>query len=90
MEIQHIRTLALYLEREEKLKNTKLIATRKESDKTQAQIAKECKISEVAYQNYEYGNREPRVRTAIRIAKALNKDVGDMEELFGGGNPGST
>lgn len=34
----------------------------------------------VAYQNYEYGKREPGVRTAIRIAQAVDSTV---EVLFG-------
>ncbi len=46
---------------------------------TQVKIAKESKITERGYQDYEYGKREPKVRTAIRIAKVLNSTV---EELF--------
>ena len=72
------------------MKNMELLAARESAGLTQKQAAERAKVPERQYQNYEYGNREPRVRTAIRIAKALNKDVGDMEELFGGGNPGST
>ena len=62
--------------------NAKLKAARKASGKTQAQVAKESGIAEVAYQMYEYGKREPRVRTAIRIAQTLDATV---EELFGDG-----
>lgn len=58
-----------------------LRAARERSGKTQAQVAREARISEVAYQQYEYDKREPRVRTAIRIADAL--DVADLRELFG-------
>lgn len=57
----------------------KLRAAREKSGKTQAQVAKEAKVSELSYQLYEYDKREPGVRTAIRIAKALNCSV---EELF--------
>lgn len=52
---------------------------RKKSGKTQAQVAKLAQISETQYQNIEYDKCEPGVRTAIRIAKALNSTV---EELF--------
>lgn len=62
-----------------------LRAAREQSGKTQAQVAKEAKVSEVAYQLYEYDKREPGVRTAIRIARALDTTV---EELFGAATPG--
>lgn len=61
-----------------------LRAAREQSGKTQAQVAKEAKVSEVAYQLYEYDKREPGVRTAIRIARALNSTV---EDLFGAATP---
>ena len=57
-----------------------LRATREQSGKTQAQVAKEAKVAERLYQDYEYDKREPGVRTAIRIARALNSTV---EDLFG-------
>ena len=63
------------------MKNVKLQATREKSGKTQAQVAKETGISEQAYQRYEYGKREPGVKTAIRIADALGTTV---EEIFKG------
>lgn len=56
-----------------------LKAARKKSGKTQAQVAKESGITEQAYQRYEYDKREPGVRTAIRIADALETTV---EALF--------
>ena len=59
--------------------NMELRAAREKSGKTQAQVAKEAGISEQAYQRYEYGKREPGVRTAIRIAHALKSTV---EKLF--------
>ena len=62
------------------MKNVRLQAAREKSGKTQAQIAREAGVSEVTYQRYEYGIREPGVRTAIRIADAL--DVTDLRELF--------
>lgn len=56
-----------------------LRAAREQSGKTQAQVAKEADVSERIYQEYEYDKSEPGVRTAIRIAKALDSTV---EELF--------
>lgn len=70
-------------EREEQV-NMKLRAAREQSGKTQAQVAKETGISEAQYQNIEYDKSEPRVRTAIRIALALNSTV---EALFGAATP---
>lgn len=61
-----------------------LRAAREQSGKTQAQVAKEIGVSELAYQRYEYDKREPGVRTAIRIARALNSTV---EDLFGAATP---
>ncbi len=58
----------------------KLQSTREKSGKTQAQVAKLAGITEQAYQRYEYGQNEPGVRTAIRIADALG--VTDIRELF--------
>lgn len=57
----------------------KLRATREASGKTQAQAAKEARVAERLYQDYEYDKCEPGVRTAIRIARALNSTV---EALF--------
>ena len=62
------------------MRNEKLIAARKKSGKTQAQVAKEIGFAEVAYQRYEYGMREPKATTAIRIAKSLDTTV---EKLWG-------
>ena len=50
---------------------------------TQNQLAAKANVSPIAYQRYEYGIREPKARTAIRIAEALNTTV---EKLWGG-NP---
>ena len=57
----------------------RLRAAREASGKTQAQVAKEAGIAEMSYQRYEYDTRVPDVRTAIRIAKAVESSV---EELF--------
>lgn len=56
-----------------------LRTAREKSGKTQAQVAKESGIAEQMYQRYEYNTSEPGVRTAIRIAKALDSTV---EALF--------
>lgn len=72
----------LNIEREDEM-NMALKAAREKSGKTQTQVAKESRVSERLYQDYEYGKREPGVRTAIRIAHALNSTV---EKLWGG-NP---
>lgn len=61
--------------------NMQLRAAREKSGKTQAQVAREANIAERLYQDYEYDKREPGVRTAIRIARALDSTV---EALFGG------
>lgn len=66
-----------------------LRAAREASGKTQAQVAKEAKVSERAYQDYEYDKCEPGVRTANRIARAVNSTT---EKLWGFGEatPGRT
>lgn len=57
-----------------------LRAAREKSGKTQAQVAKEARVAERLYQDYEYDKCEPGVRTAIRIARVLGSTV---ESLFG-------
>lgn len=57
-----------------------LRAAREASGKTQAQVATLAEVTEQTYQRYEYDTLEPGVRTAIRIAKALDSTV---EALFG-------
>ena len=59
--------------------NLKLRAAREKAGKTQAQVAREANLRERTYQNYEYEEREPGVRAAIRIARVLNETV---EVLF--------
>ena len=61
-----------------------LRAAREQSGKTQAQVAKEANVGERLYQDYEYDKREPGVRTAIRIARAVNSTV---EDLVGAATP---
>lgn len=62
--------------------NMELRAARDRSGKTQRQVAKESNISERTYQSYEYDKREPGVRTANRIARAVNSTA---ETLWGFG-----
>lgn len=59
--------------------NIKLQSKRKETGLTQVQVAEKAQVSERAYQQYESGERIPKVDTAKLIAKALNSTV---EELF--------
>lgn len=62
----------------------KLRAAREMSGKTQAQVAMEIGITGNAYQKYEYGEREPRARMAVRVARAVNSTV---EEIWGEYSP---
>lgn len=57
----------------------KLRAARIACGLTQATAAQKAGIAERLYQSYEYNEREPGVRTAIRIAKALETTV---ESIF--------
>ena len=66
------------------MKNETLITARRNSGKTQAQVAKEIGMIKTAYQRYEQGKVLPNVVTAIKIAKALNTTV---EDLWGYTNP---
>ena len=72
--------LRVNLERESEVKNMKLRAARLDAGLTQRQAAEKSEISERIYQEYEYDRCEPGVRTAIRIAKALDTTV---ESIFG-------
>ena len=58
--------------------NTTLIATRKQSAKTQAQVAKEIGIPKNSYQRYEQGKVIPNVLTAIKIATSLGTSVENL------------
>ncbi len=46
----------------------RLIELREKSDLSQAEAAKEFGVVVRAYQRYEYGEREPRLSTLIRMA----------------------
>ena len=62
------------------MKNHNLIAARKQSGKTQKQVAQEIGIAEVAYKSYEHGKRTPSAPTGNSIARALGTTP---EMLFG-------
>ena len=66
-----------------------LRAAREASGKTQKQVAELAGIAERQYQDYEYDRYEPGVRTANRIARAVNST---SEKLWGFGTvtPDST
>lgn len=65
-----------------------LQAAREASDKTQAQIAKETKMTVQQYQNYEYGKRKPSAETALKLAEALNiKSLKKFKAIFGAATP---
>lgn len=66
------------------MKNEILIATRKQSGKTQKQVAKEIGIAEVTYKSYEQAKRTPTAPIGNSIAKALGST---SEKLFGYFNP---
>lgn len=70
-------------EREEHV-NMELRAAREKAGLTQTQVAQCAEVTDRMYQDYEYNKSEPGVRTAIRIARALDSTV---EELFGGATP---
>ena len=57
------------------MRNETLIAARKQSGKTQVQVANETKLTERTYQKYESGMSSKTIQTAIRIAKALGTTV---------------
>jgi len=62
------------------MKNEILIATRKQSGKTQKQVAIEIGIAEVTYKAYEQGTRTPSAPIGNSIAKAFSTT---SEKLFG-------
>lgn len=62
------------------MKNVRLQFARRNSGKSQGELASAAGVTETMYQRYEYNLSEPGVRTAIRIADALG--VTDLRELF--------
>ena len=53
----------------------KIKKLRQQVNLTQEQLAHVAGVTDTCYQAYEYGIREPKARTAIRIAKALGTTV---------------
>lgn len=49
-----------------------LKSARKTANKTQKEVALYLGIAERAYQNYEYGNREPNLETLSKLADFFN------------------
>ena len=62
----------------------RLVLLRTSRNLTQKQVYESIGMSAIGYQRYEYDKREPGVRTALRIARALDSTV---EELFGAATP---
>lgn len=50
----------------------RLKSTRKATNKTQKEVSLYLGIAERAYQNYEYGNREPNLETLSKLADYFN------------------
>lgn len=65
------------------MKNQNLIAARKQSGKTQVQVAEEVGISEIGYRAHERGTRIPNVITANKIARLFGTTA---EKLWGYGD----
>jgi len=55
--------------------NERLKCIRKERKITQEKVAQHLSISNRAYQNYEYGNREPNIATLIKLADYFSVTV---------------
>lgn len=65
------------------MKKVNLIKARKEKGLTQVEVAIKANISEASYQRIEYGQSEPNVQTAIRIADTLGiKSYKSFKNLF--------
>ncbi|EAD9138936.1 helix-turn-helix transcriptional regulator [Listeria monocytogenes] len=57
----------------------KLKIKREEKGLSQVEVAKQARIDVRQYQRYEYDEREPKARLAMKIAKIMGTTV---EELF--------
>ena len=53
---------------------------RKEKGLTQKNLGELCGMNEVQIRQYELGKANPKIETAMRIANALNVDVGDLAD----------
>ena len=59
--------------------SNRLKEIRKERNFTQKNVADHLGIAERAYQNYEYGKREPNLKTLIKLANYF--DVTDRKSV---------
>ncbi len=64
------------------MRNENLFLARKQTGKTQAQVAKEVGISEIGYRAHERGIQIPNVITANKIARLFGTTT---EKLWGYG-----
>jgi len=55
--------------------NERLRQIRMQKKHTQVAVANYLGISDRAYQNYEYGNREPNIEAIIKIADYFNVSI---------------
>ena len=55
-----------------------LRARRRRSGKSQSQVAKAAGITQASVSNYETGKREVHLDTLLRIAAAVDADIGDL------------
>lgn len=55
--------------------NERLKASRKSANKTQKEAASHLGIAERAYQNYEYGLREPNLEMLNKLAEYFNVSI---------------
>ena len=53
---------------------------RKEKGLTQKKLGELCEMNEVQIRQYELGKANPKIETAMRIANALNVDIGDLAD----------
>jgi DNA-binding XRE family transcriptional regulator len=81
-DIMFTATRTFMRDRKEPHVNTSLVEARTRANLTQVAVARVAGISERHYQAVEYGEHEPKVRRALRIARAVRSTV---EELFGEG-----
>lgn len=56
----------------------KLKYFREKANLSQAQLAKSAGIAVNSYQRYEYGEREPKISTVIRMADALGITIDEL------------
>lgn len=75
--------------KEVKKLNTRLRSARIKKGLTQVAVAKKAGITARSYQQQEYGERTANVKTALRIARALDATVEDLFDVDAGQAPSS-